>query len=184
MNHPFQICQITAKHNNTNNEIIGYDSAVVVDHQNWSQVDKATDESSLVFAFATGTLRMVCVKDAMDMNLVVEQDKNGTKNMKLYTPAACLSLLRPPPPAAEGLGTGAVISIIILVTLFSYCTLGIVYNHFVRGTRGAELIPNLDFWRQLPSLVMDGIRFIQNGCRPATSNDMAGSSGRETYDSI
>lgn len=182
MNHPFQICHITGvtKMNKNNISETTYNAEVIVGNQNWQQVTKATNESSLVLQFTTGTLRLVCVHDAIDGNFVVVDDKT----MQLYSPAACLAMLRPPPPEPQGLGTGAVLSIIILVTLFSYCTLGIVYNHFVRGTRGAELIPNLDFWRGLPGLMMDGVRFLQNGCRPASTNDMAGSSGRETYDSI
>lgn len=150
-------------------------------NQDWPKASKADNESALAFVFGQFKLRLVCVKDAADSGFVARQD--GTV-MQLYSPAVCLALLRPP-PVVEGLGTGAILTIIILVTLFSYCTLGIFYNHFVRGTRGAELIPNLDFWRSLPGLIMDGVRFIQNGCRPTSRADMGNSSsGRETYDSI
>lgn len=142
---------------------------------------KASDESALVFNLIFFTLRLICVREAFDTNLVV---KANDTDYRLYAPSACLALLRPA-VVVEGLGTGAILSIIILVTLFSYCTLGIVYNHFVRGTRGTELIPNVDFWRQLPGLVMDGVRFIQNGCKhPSTDDLRSTTSGRETYDSI
>lgn len=152
--------------------------------QKWTGVNKATTEDkSLTLNYGKdGSIRMVCVQDEIDTTLLLRNNK-----LFLYSPASCLSLLHPPPVPVEGLGAGAVISIIILVTLFSYCTLGIVYNHFVRGTRGAELIPNIDFWRQLPGLMMDGVRFIQNGCRPPTGdmgNGGGGGGGRETYDSI
>lgn len=139
---------------------------------------KAAGESSIVFRINSVTLRLVCIKDVGDSHLMA----NNTA-LYLYHPGACLTMMRPV-PHVDGLGTGAVLSIIILVTLFSYLTLGIVYNYFVQGTRGAEIIPNIEFWRQLPGLVMDGIRFIQNGCRPPASSDMASSGGRETYDSI
>lgn len=181
-NDSFQICQITGVdvHGKDDTTSFVYKADVIVRDQGWPAMSKAANESSLSFTFGVFQLRLVCIKDSVDSNLISKD--NGT-NLHLYTPAACLSLLRPPPDV-EGLGTGAVLSIIILVTLFSYCALGIAYNHFVRGTRGVELIPNHDCWASLPGLVMDGIRFIQNGCRPAmTTNDM-GPSGRETYDSI
>lgn len=150
---PFQICKLSTHIDppkpNTTEPIILINSDVVLANQLWTAVNKADKESSVTFEYSGGSLRLVCIKDDQDHSLVA----NGT-HLFLYSPNSCVTLLRPPPPAHEGLGTGAVISIIILVTLFSYCTLGVFYNHFMRGARGMELIPNLDFWRGLPGLVL------------------------------
>jgi len=37
-----------------------------------------------------------------------------------------------------------------------YLIAGVIYNRYRREKRGVELIPNLDLWVSLPSLVKDG----------------------------
>lgn len=176
----FQLCDISAAYNSTAN-VTTYNSHVLMVNKDWPPMIKEANESSLkISLLELASIRLVCVKDQEDQRLVADSTR---RTLTLYTPAACLAMLRPP-PSVEGLGTGAILSILILVTFFSYCSLGILYNNFVRGMRGVELVPNLDFWRSLPGLVMDGIRFIQNGCRPSSHSDMGSSGGRETYDSI
>jgi cation-dependent mannose-6-phosphate receptor len=54
---------------------------------------------------------------------------------------------------------------------------GMVVRYFFLGARGMEMVPNLDFWRDLPTLVRDGVRFLQNGCRVVPAPD-------DTYDAI
>ena len=40
-----------------------------------------------------------------------------------------------------------------LVVMMGYCTLGITYNYRIREARGCDVIPNVAFWKDLPSLV-------------------------------
>ena len=40
-----------------------------------------------------------------------------------------------------------------------YLGVGIGVNRNKFGLRGVEAIPNIDFWRQLPGLIKDGITF-------------------------
>ncbi len=44
----------------------------------------------------------------------------------------------------------------MLVSTVVYFGGGFIYLHFVKGNRGIEQIPNLEFWRALPGLVYDG----------------------------
>ena len=62
---------------------------------------------------------------------------------------------------AGGLSHGWVF--IILFTVFStlYLVGGIVYKQKQLGVEGIESVPNIDMWRQLPSLVMDGVTFTR-----------------------
>lgn len=53
----------------------------------------------------------------------------------------------------HGLSTGSVLVIMFLVLSGLYLFGGACALHFLRGARGLEMIPNIDFWRDLPILV-------------------------------
>lgn len=57
------------------------------------------------------------------------------------------------------MGFGGAFFIIFFVGGFAYLSLGIVWNVKRKGTSGIESIPNIGFWRDLPSLVKDGCLF-------------------------
>jgi len=40
-----------------------------------------------------------------------------------------------------------------------YFVSGFAYKSLVKGTRGIESIPHVDYWRDLPGLMADGFRF-------------------------
>jgi len=62
--------------------------------------------------------------------------------------------------------SGGWIFIIILVVLIPvYVVVGCVYKATKQGTTGIESCPNIDFWRDLPSLIKDGFRFALSGCK-------------------
>eukprot|EP00754_Rhynchopus_humris_P039109 Rhum_TRINITY_DN21815_c0_g1::Rhum_TRINITY_DN21815_c0_g1_i1::g.174762::m.174762 len=58
-----------------------------------------------------------------------------------------------------GISHGGVFLIVFFVFFFVYMGLGIAYNALVLGKRGINVIPNLKFWKGLPALVGDGVRF-------------------------
>jgi len=58
-----------------------------------------------------------------------------------------------------GLSFGSVLCIILLVVVLVYAIGGYVFNTYKRGAEGAERIPNVAFWKELPSLVKDGFTF-------------------------
>lgn len=63
------------------------------------------------------------------------------------TPSACIQTHR------HGLSGGSVLLIIFFIAFGVYFVGGIAILYFMRGARGLEAIPNIDFWRGLPGLV-------------------------------
>lgn len=43
--------------------------------------------------------------------------------------------------------------ILFVVACLIYFVGGALVLHFLRGAQGLEMIPNIDFWRQLPGLI-------------------------------
>ena len=58
-----------------------------------------------------------------------------------------------------GISGGWVFIIILFVSTILYFLAGTVYKAKVKGAAGVEAVPNIDFWRDLPSLVKDGVSF-------------------------
>ncbi|XP_055641190.1 cation-dependent mannose-6-phosphate receptor-like [Toxorhynchites rutilus septentrionalis] len=74
--------------------------------------------------------------------------------------------------------TGKVLLILFFVGIFTYFTIGSIVRFMYLGARGIEVVPNLDFWKDLPGLVRDGASFVRNGCRVERSPDP------DSYDAI
>lgn len=111
------------------------------------------------------SFQLLCLEDEKSY-IYVNQDQpsvvsgNNTK-LFLFSPFAC-------PITIEEISkpsTGGVLLILFLISTFTYFTIGSIVRFMYLGARGIEVIPNLDFWKDLPGLVRDGIRFLQNGCR-------------------
>jgi len=79
----------------------------------------------------------------------------------------------PPPPGpppgppgspssaeSEGIGGGTIFIIVLICLAAVYLVAGVAFNHFAKHNAGLELIPNLSFWADLPSLVKDGCLYI------------------------
>ncbi|XP_026272309.1 uncharacterized protein LOC113202341 isoform X1 [Frankliniella occidentalis] len=69
----------------------------------------------------------------------------------------------------EGISSGALFLIVVLVLWLAYMIVGAAANHFISGATGFEMIPNYEFWRSLPDKLADGAKFVANGCRPPPS---------------
>jgi len=61
-----------------------------------------------------------------------------------------------------GLSIGSILSIVFFCSVFIYLAAGATYNYKVKELRGVELVPNLEFWQGLPSLVKDGLGFTKD----------------------
>jgi hypothetical protein len=59
----------------------------------------------------------------------------------------------------DGLSTGSVLVIIFVVFATLYFVGGAVALRLIRGAEGREMIPNYDFWVDLPNLVKVSIFF-------------------------
>jgi len=57
------------------------------------------------------------------------------------------------------LSGGSVFLIILVVIIPVYIVIGCIYKRQKMGTSGMESCPNIDFWRDLPSLIGDGFKF-------------------------
>ena len=75
--------------------------------------------------------------------------------MTLRTPVAC---------ASGGLSGGDIFLIIFFVSGFLYFSIGALIKLKRYNATGADLVPNIDFWRDLPHLVKDGFRFTYQKC--------------------
>jgi len=67
--------------------------------------------------------------------------------------------------APSSFGGGLVFVIIVLALLGVYFLGGMAYMKFARHAEGREIIPNHEFWFDLPSLIKDGCMFLVNKCR-------------------
>jgi len=63
---------------------------------------------------------------------------------------------------------GIILLSILLLFFLIYIIGGILLNKFVFHKEGIELIPHINFWKELPSLLLDGIKFTFC-CRKASS---------------
>lgn len=90
----------------------------------------------------------------------------------LQSPAACLQSVDidvRDSNVNEGMSSGAAFFIVLLVLVCLYFLIGAAANHFIRGASGWEMIPNYGFWKSLPNTLLDGIKYVANGCRPPPS---------------
>jgi hypothetical protein len=84
--------------------------------------------------------------------------------------SACVGGSAPGGPYAPGttppggISAGSVMLIIIFVGFFVYMVAGILIQKFKFEQEGARIIPNYDFWSDLPFLIKDGFRFLINKC--------------------
>jgi cation-dependent mannose-6-phosphate receptor len=102
----------------------------------------------------------------------VLSNKDEPVVLAFNTPSACIQTHR------HGLSGGSVLLIIFFIAFGVYFVGGIAILYFMRGARGLEAIPNIDFWRGLPGLVKDGLIFLFSGCNASSITTP------ETYDRI
>lgn len=66
-------------------------------------------------------------------------------------------------PHKGGLSGGSIFLIVFFVAAVVYLVAGFIVNWKVRGASpGTDAIPNVELWRQVPGLVVDGIIFTKN----------------------
>jgi len=98
---------------------------------------------------------------------VVEPTGSATYYIPFATNAVC-------PGQSGGGGGGGVVFIIIFFTLLGvYFIGGALFMKFARGASGKEIIPNVEFWADLPSLIKEGVMFLVNKVR-----------GRQEYSTV
>ncbi|KAK4874525.1 hypothetical protein RN001_013885 [Aquatica leii] len=118
------------------------------------------------------TVLLECTPD-FDISYLVNSVSDGNHyNFTLFSPHSCTKTAHP------GLSVGSTL-LILCTTIFGvYLIGGALVLHFLRGARGRETIPNIEFWSSLPGLVKDGTIFVLTGCNPMVI------SSADTYDKI
>ncbi|XP_050299760.1 uncharacterized protein LOC126738442 isoform X2 [Anthonomus grandis grandis] len=143
---------------------------------NWNENPTTHEtEFDIVYMNTTATnnlpsIRLICDSvNRTDLKIL----STDTDALVLYSSQVCLQHME-----HESMSGGAIFCTILFVTAFVYFIGGALIMYFMRGARGAEVIPNFDFWVALPGLMKDGMIFILSGCRPFAV------STAETYDRI
>lgn len=95
-----------------------------------------------------------------ETRLYVEAIKESEYHLVLSSLDACKVMMR-----ANGLSVGSMLLIYFSFAFGVYFIGGALILKFLRGATGWEMIPNHEFWRNLPSLFKDGVVFTFNCCR-------------------
>ena len=85
------------------------------------------------------------------------QFNRSNMTIDFKTPAGC-------PHLSKGISFGTIALIIIGSSLLLFFVIGILINALARGKRGLEMIPFFAFWKELPRLILDGLRCIFSPC--------------------
>ncbi|XP_054262706.1 uncharacterized protein LOC128986380 [Macrosteles quadrilineatus] len=120
----------------------------------------------------TTRIALTCVKELDNPLLIFKsKSKDGSYDLELQSAHSCVRLLSTEEGPSGGLSMGSVLVIMLLVFTLVYFGGGMLTLRILRGAEGKEMIPNIDFWTDLPYLVRDGVLFTLNGFRPQTSYD-------------
>jgi len=57
---------------------------------------------------------------------------------------------------------GTIVIIVIFVGALMYVGIGVAVNRFHFQKEGIELIPNVDFWKETPGYISDGVLFTKD----------------------
>ncbi|KAL6261207.1 hypothetical protein P5V15_008732 [Pogonomyrmex californicus] len=110
-------------------------------------------------------IKIVCHSDK-ETYFGIEPPINSKEyEFTLRSPYGCKII---PKSETKGLSTGSVLVILFFTFAGLYFFGGIIILKTLRGATGWEMIPNLDFWSTLPSLVKDGVIFVFGCCRGNT----------------
>jgi len=74
-----------------------------------------------------------------------------------------------PTTGGDGLGVGGIIIIVVGIGFILYLAVGYLYNMKFKDRSGMEAVPNIDFWRSFPGLVVDGCKYAVNKVRGVSS---------------
>jgi len=107
---------------------------------------------------------LVCNKDEVGRLIPITQNiTNSTDAFTFQLQSKHSCIIHPEPPRdAGGLSTGSILLIILFVSSALYLILGMTGRFCLVGARGLEVVPHLEFWRDLPDLVFDGFKFSRD----------------------
>ncbi|KAG0342785.1 hypothetical protein BG004_005590 [Podila humilis] len=108
----------------------------------------------------TAVITFICDKSVTDINAVPTfvSHIDGVASFTWKTEHACP--YHTALPVASGMSGFGIFMTVLFVFAAIYVVLGAAYNHQVYGAKGLDLLPNLDFWRDFPGLVVDVVRHV------------------------
>ncbi|KAI8481830.1 melatonin receptor [Branchiostoma belcheri] len=114
-------------------------------------------------------IALTCTSGATEFIVLGEDSSVSIYKFELKSPCAC-------PGASSGCGGGGISGgtifvIILLVVLVVYLVGGVLFMSLVKKASGAERIPNVEFWKDLPVLVKDGAVLVISPCRKQSKYD-------------
>ena len=112
----------------------------------------------------TTHINIVCEPERIGSLEYVSDTIDGNYFLQLRTLHACINS-----SSTSGLSAGSVLLLIFFLLLIVYLTAGILVMKFVKGASGVEMVPNLELWKGLPSLIKDGFVFVSKSCRKDTT---------------
>jgi len=109
----------------------------------------------------TATILFKCNASVETGNVFQRVAEPSKPNYQVYfeTQYACTGT------APSSTGGGIIFVIIVFALLGVYFIGGALYMKFARHAEGREIIPNHEFWFDLPSLIKDGCMFLVNKVR-------------------
>ncbi|XP_070565874.1 cation-dependent mannose-6-phosphate receptor-like isoform X2 [Ptychodera flava] len=108
----------------------------------------------------TSTVNLVCGQGETTFIAFGEDQEQPTfYNFELKSPECCAKA------GSSGLSAGTILCIIFLCLVSVYLIGGVLYLKFVKHEEGVNLIPNGEFWMELPALIKDGFLFAISPCR-------------------
>jgi len=139
---------------------------------NWSFIDSSNPNAGVSLKSANGaacygskdprivTMQFPCTQGANGRQIQVESDFKAAcaGDGYVFKFPTCYSC----PNGCSGAGLSQGTAFIILFTFISlvYITVGCWYNHRTyESPYGVESFPHLEYWKMVPGLVMDGIKF-------------------------
>ncbi|XP_063242839.1 uncharacterized protein LOC134542466 [Bacillus rossius redtenbacheri] len=123
----------------------------------------------------SAAIQLVCESvPGAGSTLVIEAVNTSYAALVLKSPWACARRVMDADAAdttMEGMSTGSLLVILFFVFSLVYAGGGALALRFLRGASGREMIPNYDFWADLPYLCRDGLLFMISGCKPLPAYD-------------
>lgn len=123
------------------------------------------DEEFLNFP-ANVTLNVACNRDQQDPHIDVERTGPCQYAVHFASPAACPHKSPQPHRKTNGLSSGAIILITIVIALCVYFGIGIALNVIRHGASfNTSAIPHRSFWFSLPMWFFAGLAYLINKIR-------------------
>ena len=139
---------------------------------------------------ASATVNVTCGTGDESISIPTEGGYQGCKWAFIYNSKYVCGLPKSGGGGAGkgGLSGGSIFLILFFVGAFVYFVGGVLFMKYRRGASGADLIPNVGFWRDLPGLVRDGCVFSFNKaralCGGARTGSLASKGTGSTYETI